>query len=130
MKRFTLVLILVAVGVVACGCMSKYDAATEDAFFKNLEGQRLDLNNGLTEAQTEAVILAAYNIARPPLPADAPPEAIEARRVNFIEFTMQVQELLLSQISVDIALARAEAWLRREQSKRDPKDGDLPRLVP
>ena len=123
-----LTLLLLTVGLLACGCMSKHDAMSEDFASKNWEGQKIDLNNGLSEAETEAIIVAAYAIARPALPADAPPEAVEARKVNLIEFTMKVQELLLYPISVEIALARAGAWLRYEQSKRDPKKGDLPRL--
>lgn len=106
--------ILVTVCLLACGCMSKYDKLSEKHAYDNTHGLFLDLNNGKSQGEIDTIIAEAFQVSQ---------------TGDFVAFKEKVNELLLSETSVDIAVARAEAWLRYEQSKREPKDGDVPRLL-
>lgn len=123
-------MIIATVCLLACGC-SSYDRLSEKHAQDNSDGLSVDLNNGLDYDAVRQVIFDAYELANPePDDVDAMTDAeVERRNQNFIAFSMKIHELVLSDISVEIAVARAEAWLRYEQSKRKPKDGDVPRLL-
>lgn len=121
--------ILVTVCLLACGCVSKYDELSEKHATDNSDGLAVDLNNGKSADQISAVIKAAYEIANP-LPTAMTGDLAEQRAEKFKAFDAKIRELVLSEFSVELAIERAVTWLQYEQSKRDEKEGDQPRLLP
>ena len=99
------------------GCTGPHDPVSEQSAAESYEGLQLDLNGGNSPEQVEAIIRAAFDLAAP--------TDLEDREEVFARFDEKVRELVLSDISVKIALARAKAWLRYEQSKRPAKPGDI-----
>lgn len=128
--RFPAIFVMFAVvAFVCCGCLSKYDPISEQHADQNAEGLRLDLNNGLAGDDVERTIGLAFDEVVPPA-AGGDEGAVAARDELYGRFREILGDLILAQISVDIAIERGQAWVRYEQSKRDPEPEDLPRLEP
>ena len=120
---------LVVVAFLCCGCLSKYDPLSEQHADQSISGLQHDLNNGLTPLEVDFVIATAFDLAVPAAPP-ADPAADDARKQLFERFGAILSDLVMFDISIEIAIERAESWLRYEQSKRSPRPQDLPRFDP
>ena len=128
--RFPAIFVMFAVvAFLCCGCLSKYDAISENHADQNAEGLRLDLNGGLDGDEVERRFVMAFDLVVPAA-ADGDETAVAARDELYGRFVEILSDLILQQISVDIAIERGQAWVRYEQSKRAPEPEDLPRLEP
>lgn len=128
--RFPAIFVMfVVVAFLCCGCLSKYDPISENHADQNAEGLVLDLNAGLDSDEIERRFVLAFDLVVPA--ADGGDEgAVTARDEMYGRFREILRDLVLMQISVDIAIERGRAWVRYEQSKREPEPEDLPRLEP